>query len=114
MMSSTTRGKRLNAGSRKLLWVLLVLTLSALCLVSCGKKGSDVEYTPPPATVIRASEGQPTAPATSTSTQRPVPPTRPQPPTAAPQETAYPYPFPQPVGTPRDTPTPFVYPSPTE
>ena len=92
------------------LWVSVFVAMLLLGMASVGCRSDDTDdYTPPPATIIRASDS---AEATVTlgavpATTRPVPPTRP--PTSTPASSERDYPIP--AGTPRDTPTPIVYPS---
>jgi hypothetical protein len=93
---------------------IAMLTMGAFLLMGCGQEES---YTPPPATIIRATEEvSPTvamreeAEPSPTATSPSMPPTRPPAPTAPPSPTDS-YPYPPPVRTPRHTATPVVYPT---
>ena len=114
-----TRDTPQYSGSTGWFWrsalMLILLGLVTAYLAACGDDGGE-SFTPPPATIIRASEdasptstvAQPASP-----TPLPMPPTRPPRPTVArPAEGhPYPYPYPMPVHTPRFSPTPVVYPT---
>ena len=93
---------------------IAMLMMGALLLAGCGQEES---YTPPPATIIRATEKVSPTVATekevepsSTATSPFRPPTRPPAPTSAPSPTDS-YPYPPPVRTPKHTATPVVYPT---
>ena len=104
---------------RGLRGILLAVTVAVTLLVlscfmaACGRDDSD-RFTPPPATIIRASDTvEPTATAERLSKPtdtRLLPPTRPlvTPASAADRD----YPLPQ--GTPQAPSTPVPYPYPTE
>ena len=95
-----------------LLSLAIALTLTALCVlaVACGGDDAD-DFTPPPATIIRASDTmEPTAPMQQVSEPtetRPLPPTRP--PVTPVSATERDYPIPQ--GSPVATSTPMAYPT---
>jgi hypothetical protein len=91
------------------LCVFILLGLVLLTCVACGG-GGDEDF-PPPATIIRASDGvTPTAveeKAPPTATALPLPPTIPLQPTAASPTEGYPIP----AYTPNLSITPVVYPT---
>ena len=103
-----------------LIWLLLAMVLVVAALAGCSSDETE-SYTPPPATIIRASDQpaptvappKPTVAAQPTvageSYPLPQPPTLPAAPAASGATTPYPYPL---VPTPRYTMTPFVYPTP--
>ena len=92
---------------RLALWASVVLVAILLGMATVACRGDDSGgYTPPPATIIRASDS---AEPTGTQEATPAatlqePPTRP--PLATPESD-----YPIPVGTPRNTPTPIVDPT---
>jgi hypothetical protein len=95
-------------GMRKLC-VFILLGLVLLTCVACGG-GGDENFTPPPATIIRASDGvTPTMveeKAPPTATALPLPTSPPQPTVASPTEG-----YPIPAYTPDLSITPMVYPT---
>lgn len=98
---------------RRLAWTLILMGLVTLCLAGCGDKGAE-SFTPPPATIIRASEDvTPTSAVVQVAspTPLPMPPTRPPRPTVASPASDYPYPYPPQVQLPKISPTPMVYPT---
>ena len=89
--------------------VIALLALSLQALTACDDSGTNP--TPPPATIISATEDEPTAAPIepqATATPLPEPPTRPPEPTAEPEGTPEDYPEP-----PTAVPNPEIaYPTP--
>jgi hypothetical protein len=97
----------------RLVLMLLILGISWV-LCACG--GGEERFTPPPATIIRASEGEkvtftPAPPAQGTAAPQSQGVTA-QPTVVAPASTAEPErSYPLPVVTPKESPTPVQYPA---
>ena len=110
-MTNTTSQRKPPMG---LNWRLLgILALLGLAMVSIAACGEPEKVTPPPATIIRASdEIAPTATAPEiapslTASSLPMPPSRPAMPAQIKPTKSYPLP----VSKPKHSPTPVVYPS---
>lgn len=105
-MTDISRRKRLTVYARRIIAIVALLPLVIAALAACG--GEDSRHTPPPATIIRASDTiAPTAaPAEKAAS--------PQPSTPQPQETGTTNPtevYPPPIGGTPSSETPLPYPA---
>ena len=102
MLTDSTPCKCLAACARRVLIVLVLLPVALLTLAACDGEASG-GYTPPPATIIRASDTMTPSPTATEKAASPTPP----------QQVVTPGPtegYPAPVITPRSAGTPEVYP----
>ncbi|MFO7918997.1 MAG: hypothetical protein R6V13_13065 [Anaerolineae bacterium] len=90
-----------------ILCIVASFILAALLLTGCGQAA---DHTPPPATVIRATEE---ISPTMAIQEEPSATATPEPPTPAPTESgpSEDYPYPPAAGTPERTATPAAYPT---
>ena len=109
MTQSTLRPRSRGSILGKAVLGLLLLGLAISFMAACGSNDSDF-FTPPPATIIRASED--VTPTSATPTQEAYPMVTEAPVAAFPSATIPPEGYPPVAPTPRESPTPFVYPTP--